>query len=84
MGADPRRIDRDHEESTESARIGTRKGLTGKWEKSSYSGASGACVEAAWHAPRHVAIRDSQNPELGDLTLSPTAWLALLAVETKK
>ncbi|MCL8010983.1 DUF397 domain-containing protein [Streptomyces sp. AS02] len=48
------------------------------WRKSSYSGTSGGeCVEVADLTPR-IAVRDSKNPELGMLTLSPEAYAALI------
>jgi hypothetical protein len=48
------------------------------WFKSSYSGSSGDnCVEVALDASVHV--RDSQQPEDGQLVLSPAAWSAFVA-----
>ncbi|WP_432194373.1 DUF397 domain-containing protein [Streptomyces sp. bgisy027] len=44
------------------------------WRKSSYSGNTGGeCVEVADLTP-HIAVRDSKNPEVGNLTLSPEAY----------
>jgi hypothetical protein len=48
------------------------------WWKSSRSGNQGQCVEVAasgitWH------VRDSKNPEDGQLTVSPAAWQSFLA-----
>ncbi|MFB4313674.1 DUF397 domain-containing protein [Actinomadura sp. 21ATH] len=49
------------------------------WRKSSRSnGAGGACVEVAELAAG-VGVRDSKAPDAGHLTLSPRAWVALLA-----
>ncbi|MBC2905305.1 DUF397 domain-containing protein [Streptomyces cupreus] len=49
-----------------------------EWRKSSYSGSSGGeCVEVADLTPL-VAIRDSKNPEVGILTLSPVSYAAFV------
>jgi hypothetical protein len=48
------------------------------WRKSSYSGTSGGdCVEVAPLTP-YIAVRDSKNPEVGTLTLSPEAYVAFV------
>ncbi|KUM80017.1 DUF397 domain-containing protein [Streptomyces curacoi] len=48
------------------------------WRKSSYSGSSGGeCVEVADLTPC-VAVRDSKDPEVGTLTLSPEAYVAFI------
>ncbi|GAB2866092.1 DUF397 domain-containing protein [Streptomyces deserti] len=48
------------------------------WRKSSYSGNTGGdCVEVADLGPG-VAVRDSKNPEVGILTLSPEAYVAFV------
>lgn len=48
------------------------------WRKSSHSGTEqGACVEVAILAPG-IGIRDSKNPELGHLALTPEAFADLL------
>lgn len=48
------------------------------WHKSSYSPNSGSCVEVREHA--HGAdVRDTQNRELGHLTVPPGEWAALLS-----
>ncbi|MFG2553835.1 DUF397 domain-containing protein [Streptomyces sp. NPDC048581] len=48
------------------------------WRKSSYSGNTGGdCVEVA-DLTRHIAVRDSKNPEVGTLTLSPEAYVAFV------
>ncbi|CCK28730.1 hypothetical protein BN159_4351 [Streptomyces davaonensis JCM 4913] len=49
-----------------------------EWRKSSYSGSSGGeCVEVAALNP-HIGIRDSKNPDLGVLTLSPESYSAFI------
>ncbi|WP_369272271.1 DUF397 domain-containing protein [Streptomyces sp. R11] len=48
------------------------------WRKSSYSGTSGGeCVEVADPTPC-IAVRDSKNPEVGTLTLSPEAYATFI------
>lgn len=46
------------------------------WHKSSYSGASGDCVEVAEGA--ETLIRDTQNRDLGHLGFPSSEWDALL------
>lgn len=49
------------------------------WFKSSYSGSDGDnCVEVAAR-PTAVLVRDSKDPHIGRLTLTPTAWAAFTA-----
>ncbi|MBT1092651.1 DUF397 domain-containing protein [Streptomyces sp. WAC 05379] len=49
------------------------------WRKSSYSGNTGGeCVEVADLAPR-MAVRDSKNPGVGTVTLTPEAYTAFVA-----
>ncbi|GGX44099.1 hypothetical protein GCM10010321_70820 [Streptomyces chartreusis] len=49
------------------------------WRKSSYSGSTGGeCVEVADLAPR-IAVRDSKNPGVGTVTLTPEAYTAFVA-----
>jgi hypothetical protein len=49
------------------------------WRKSSYSANPGGdCVEVAPLTP-HIAVRDSKNPEVGTLTLSPEAYVAFVS-----
>ncbi|MEV4994748.1 DUF397 domain-containing protein [Streptomyces niveus] len=49
------------------------------WFKSSYSGGGGDnCVEVAAQ-PHAVLVRDSKDPHVGRLTLTPTAWAAFTA-----
>jgi hypothetical protein len=48
------------------------------WQKSSYSGQSGNCVEVARNLPARVAIRDSKSPGGANLLVSPETWRAFL------
>lgn len=49
------------------------------WFKSSYSGTEGDnCVEVA-AGDAAVLVRDSKDPRVGRLTLTPTAWAAFTA-----
>ncbi|MFI6079401.1 DUF397 domain-containing protein [Streptomyces sp. NPDC051217] len=49
------------------------------WFKSSYSGDGGDnCVEVA-AGEDAVLVRDSKDPRIGRLTLTPTAWAAFTA-----
>ncbi|WP_150252285.1 DUF397 domain-containing protein [Nocardiopsis deserti] len=49
------------------------------WHKSSYSGGDGGnCVEVAEGSV--TGIRDTQNRELGHLTVAALEWAAVLAV----
>ncbi|QKZ20032.1 DUF397 domain-containing protein [Streptomyces chartreusis] len=49
------------------------------WRKSSYSGNTGGeCVEVAELTPR-IAVRDSKNPGVGTVTLTPEAYTAFVA-----
>jgi hypothetical protein len=45
-----------------------------EWQKSSYSGQSGNCVEVARNLPRLVAVRDSNEPDGARLVVSISAW----------
>ena len=45
------------------------------WRKSSYSGGGNNCVEVATGAVT-VAVRDSKDPEGGELTFGAPAWTA--------
>ncbi|MGW6308829.1 DUF397 domain-containing protein [Streptomyces niveus] len=50
-----------------------------EWFKSSYSGDGGDnCVEVAAQ-PHAVLVRDSKDPHVSRLTLTPTAWAAFTA-----
>lgn len=46
------------------------------WRKSSYSGASGTCVQIADLRDGHRAVRDSKNPTGPALIFTPTEWAA--------
>jgi hypothetical protein len=50
---------------------------TGAWQKSSYSGEEGACVEAAL-ARAEVLVRDSKDPALPVQQHRAPAWRAFL------
>lgn len=54
--------------------------MSTQWHKASYSGASGACVEAAQLAPHRVGLRDSQHPQDTILELPTHAWAALVGL----
>ncbi|WP_067966409.1 DUF397 domain-containing protein [Nocardiopsis trehalosi] len=47
------------------------------WHKSTYSGASGECVEVAEGLV--TLVRDTQNRERGTLAVPAREWVALLA-----
>ena len=49
-----------------------------EWQKSSYSGQSGNCVEVARNLPGLVAIRDSQAPDEAKLVVSQESWRVVL------
>lgn len=50
--------------------------MSDKWRKASRSTSQGGnCVETA-ALSRSVAVRDSKNPEGGQLRVSPAAWRA--------
>jgi hypothetical protein len=54
--------------------------LTGaQWRKSSYSGNSGDCVEAALNLPGIVTVRDSKNPDGPTLVFTADKWRAFLS-----
>ncbi|MDX6742873.1 DUF397 domain-containing protein [Actinocorallia sp. A-T 12471] len=48
------------------------------WRKSSYSGSGDQCVEVAALSGGACAIRDSKNPHLPTVTLSPAGFTDLL------
>ncbi len=50
------------------------------WHTSSYSGASGSCVEVA--EGQLVLVRDTQNRELGHIDYTPEAWASFLHCTT--
>ena len=49
------------------------------WRTSTYSGASGECVEVAELAEGGWAVRDSKNPTGPALILTPSEWTAFTA-----
>ena len=49
-----------------------------EWQKSSYSGQSGNCVEVARNLPGLVALRDSQAPDEAKLVVSQETWRVFL------
>ena len=49
-----------------------------EWQKSSYSGQSGNCVEVARNLPGLVAARDSEKPDGAKLLVSRETWRAFL------
>jgi hypothetical protein len=49
-----------------------------EWQKSSYSGQDGNCVEVARNLPSLVAVRDSDAPEDAKLLVSKKAWRTFL------
>lgn len=46
------------------------------WEKSSFSGGDGACVEVAQLPGGAVAVRDSKNPHCEALRFTAAEWSA--------
>jgi hypothetical protein len=49
-----------------------------EWQKSSYSGQSGNCVEVARNLQGLVAVRDSEAPGGAKLVVSQELWLAFI------
>jgi hypothetical protein len=47
------------------------------WHTSSYSAASGSCVEVADDAP-NVLVRDTRHRDHGHLDFTPAAWTTFL------
>ncbi|GAA2478619.1 DUF397 domain-containing protein [Streptomyces thermolineatus] len=50
-----------------------------EFRKSSYSGATGECIEVARNITGVVALRDSKNPAGPVLTVPAMAWSAFVA-----
>ncbi|MFD3684888.1 DUF397 domain-containing protein [Nocardiopsis sp. NPDC058631] len=48
--------------------------MSEQWYKSSYSKASGECVETAHFASGGHCVRDSKQPELGHLAFASSEW----------
>ncbi|MGW9346482.1 DUF397 domain-containing protein [Nocardiopsis flavescens] len=48
------------------------------WHKSSYSSSTGECVEVS--EGRETLMRDTQNRELGQVSVPPAEWAALVRV----
>ena len=48
------------------------------WRKSSYSNASGACLEFATNLPGVVAVRDSKRPADPPLVVDPADFRAFV------
>ncbi|MGH3781490.1 MAG: DUF397 domain-containing protein [Pseudonocardiaceae bacterium] len=60
--------------------IGSAELVHARWTKSSYSGTGGGnCVEVADLATGHRAVRDSKNPDRGELIFTSTEWAAFAA-----
>jgi Domain of unknown function (DUF397) len=45
-----------------------------EWQKSTYSGQSGNCVEVARNLPGLVVVRDSKQRDGAKLVVSPEVW----------
>jgi len=50
-----------------------------EWQKSSYSGQSGNCVEVARNLRGLVAVRDSRQPDGVELVVSQESWRAFIS-----
>lgn len=53
--------------------------VVGAWRKSSYSGATNECVEAAGSIKGGAVVRDSKDPSVGHLIVDASSWEALTA-----
>ncbi|WP_082127218.1 DUF397 domain-containing protein [Allosalinactinospora lopnorensis] len=53
--------------------------MNAEWSKSSYSKASGECVEAAQLGPEIYALRDSKHPHQGHLSFPTSSWRAFIS-----
>lgn len=49
------------------------------WHISTHSGSNNACVAAARRPGGHVAVRNSNTPDDGIVTFTPTEWDAFIA-----
>ena len=49
-----------------------------EWQKSSYSGQSGNCVEVARNLPGLAVVRDSKEPNGAKLVVSRETWRGFL------
>ena len=49
------------------------------WQRSSYSGTSGNCVEVALNLPGLVAMRDSKDPDGPKLVVCVSEWRSFVA-----
>jgi heme-degrading monooxygenase HmoA len=49
--------------------------FSSQWRKSSYSGASGGCVEVAGNMQGFIAVRDSKNADSPELIFVLTEWV---------
>jgi Domain of unknown function (DUF397) len=50
-----------------------------EWQKSSYSGQSGNCVEVTRNLPGLVAVRDSTTPDGAKLVVSQVTWRGFIS-----
>lgn len=64
---------------TQRGALGPAETTPACWRKSSYSGASGTCVEVAELTGGHRAVRDSKDPAGPALTCTPDEWAAFTA-----
>ena len=52
--------------------------LSSEWRKARYSIACGDCIEVA-SAERHVAVRDSKDPDGGRISYPTSSWRSFVA-----
>jgi hypothetical protein len=50
-----------------------------EWNKSSFSGSTGNCVQVARNRPGVVAVRDSKDPHGPKLIFAPAEWESFAA-----
>jgi len=56
------------------------QGLSSRaWRKSSYSGASGGCIEVARNLPEFITLRDSKNADGPELSFALAAWVRFMS-----